>query len=343
MEFIKILFLSTFAFSRTELVELTTKQNIQTLKYFYKKDDSNFYMKGKDSLAFSSNYKSIPVLTDKIASEYGVATANNNIFLVWKKFDSHRMLAPNSDAEIYLFEVKTKSIEKLGKGVSPKFLRDGRYISYYSMAKKEIVVINRYNRAKTYRIKVNSKSPYYIPSYVLSDLDSLYYTDTNDKMLTGILKVDLDTKKRETLYKTNQYSINLELCSTKDNLYILESASGTDSFTNLYKLSFLEKDISKRDFLFQSSKGPAHSMICDNSTDSIFMIKTLKGLSGNISEVISYNMKEKKAYVHSDLKFVTSLLQIEEKLYIPFRKKVFLLDGKDGKLKLKKELVERDD
>lgn len=342
MGFIKLLLLSTLSFSRTELVELTAKQNIQTLKYFYKKDDSNFYMRGKDSLAFSSNFKSYPVITEETASQYGVTTWNNQDFLIWKSLDSHRVLSPNKDKKIFLYNVKSKTLENIGEGVSPYFFRRGKFISYYSMRNREIVVITTNNRAKTFRIKVNAKDPYFIPSFSISTLDTLYYTDINDRKRSGILSFDLEKKKRSTLYKTTSLGINLELCGTNDNLYILESSSGKKSFTNLYRLNYIETDISKRDFLFESAKGPAHSLHCQNDKERIFFIKNLTGLSGKTSEVLSYHLKVKKAFIHSDLKFVTNLLSIEGKLYIPFRKKIYVLDDLKGKFKINKELKEDD-
>lgn len=343
MGFIKLILISTLSFSRTELLEFTAKQNIQTLRYFYKKDDSNFYMKGKDTISFSSNYKALPILNDEVSSDYGVSTVDNSNFLIWKKFDLHRRLSPNKDAEIFLFNTGTKEKERIGKGSYPRFLRNGKFISFYSYEKKQIVIINNENRNKVHRIRLNSKSPYFVPSYELSALDNVYYTDMNDKMLTGILTYNLESKKRETLYKTNQHAVNIELCSTKDNLYILESSNNKQSFANLYRLSHIEKDISKRDFLFQSTKGPAHSLKCNISNDKVFMIKGLSGLSGNITEVISYDFKQKKAFIHSDLKFVTNLLDIENKLYIPFRKTVYTLEDESGKLKINKELIESDE
>ncbi|EQC51943.1 hypothetical protein M901_1394 [Bacteriovorax sp. DB6_IX] len=42
-------------------------------------------------------------------------------------------------------------------------------------------MITTNNRAKTFRIKVNAKDPYFIPSFSISTLDTLYYTDINDK------------------------------------------------------------------------------------------------------------------------------------------------------------------
>jgi hypothetical protein len=343
MGFIKILLISTLSFSRTELIEFTAKQNLQTLRHFFKQNDSNFYMKGKDTLSFSSNYKALPVLKDEISSDYGVSTIDNQNFLIWKKFDLHRRLSPNKDAEIFLFNSSTKDIERIGKGSYPKFLRGGKYISFYAYEKKQIVIINNENRNKVSRIRINAKSPYFVPSYELSALDNVYYTDINDKMFSGILTYNLETKKRETLYKTNQYAINIDLCSTKDNLYILESAANKNSFANLYRLSHIEKDISKRDFLFQSSKGPAHSLKCNIEKERVYMIKTLSGLSGDITEVVSYDFKSKKAFVHTDLKFVTNLISIEDKLYVPYRKKVYVLDDEQGKFKINKELVESDE
>ncbi|WP_198295342.1 hypothetical protein [Bacteriovorax sp. DB6_IX] len=58
--------------------------------------------------------------------------------------------------------------------------------------------------------------------------------------------------------------------------------------------------------------------------------------------MLSYHLKEKKAFIHSDLKFVTNLLSIEGKLYIPFRKKIYVLDDLKGKFKINKELKEDD-
>ncbi|OIQ16701.1 MAG: hypothetical protein BM556_13640 [Bacteriovorax sp. MedPE-SWde] len=343
MAYINIILFSIFSFAKTDLLELTAKQNIQTLRLFYKKNDSNFYQRGKGSLAFSSNYKAFQVLNDDISSQYGVTTFDNSTFLLWKKFDINRVLSPAKDAEIFLYNIKEKKPERIGNGVSPQFHNDGKYFSYYSYTKKVLTVTKLDNRSRSYSIKINSKSPYFSPEVKISSKGKVYFTDQNDKMNMGLLSFDMESRKRELIYKLNEPTVNLSLCSTEDNLYILESSATQKSFTNLYRFSHLERDISKRDFLFQSSVGPAHSLICNVDKERIYMIKGIHGVSGNISELISYKFSDKKAYIHSDLKFVTNAMPIENEIYIPFRKKIYTLKDKEGKFVINKELVEKDE
>lgn len=344
MGFIKLLILfSPLIHARTVLLEYTAKQSIHNIRYFFKDNDSVFYMKGKSTLAFSSNYKAHEVLKYKNPTQFTLTTHNNNDFLISAKPLINKTMSPAQNAEIYHYNLSTKKIKKVGDGVSPKFHLSGKFFSFYDQEKKILKIINNITGLLVTGIKVNSKSDYYIPQTEIFDEETIIYTDLNDQMIPGILQYNLTKNERKILHKLQSPSDILEICKKNNKVYSLESSVKTKGYANLYSMDYTQKDMSKRDFIFDSPMGPAHSLKCFNDSNNIFFIKNISGQSGQINELIRFDINTKKAYIQTDLKFTKRFLKMADSILVPFRDKIYYITNKDGKFTINKELIENEE
>jgi hypothetical protein len=340
MAFIKLLILPFLVFSRTALLEFTAKQNIHNIRDTFPEQSSTFYIKGEKELAFSSNFKSYSIIQTETDSQFLINGYNKKFFLITISHDHHNMLQINRNSDLYLYELDKKKNSFIGKGVNASFQADGKYVTYYELDKKQIVITRRDNITKQIFIKINSKNKFFVPDIVITKDERLFFTDHNDDNQIGIIKFDLDTKKRIALYKAEDVSTMIELCEKDQKLFILESSFATKSFANLYHIETQKDDISERSFIYSSSLGPAHSLTCTQEEDRVYFIKKVKGQNANVDELLSVSIKEKKAFVHSDLKFVTATNVINGEVLIPYRRKIFHIKGKDNKYIINKELKE---
>lgn len=343
MVFIKIsLLLISFALAKTELLEFSARQNIHNIKYYFKDGDSNFYTKGKKTLAFSSNYKAFEILVMDTASEFEVTTTDNSNFLILAKTLHHKVLNPSANGHIYHYNLKSKNLTRIGSGIAPKFHLKGRFLSYFNTEQSSLVIINTEFMKTKRLIKINSKNKYYTPQVELFDEETVIFTDLNDHMIPGILKLNTTTKKRSTIYKLDSPASTIEICKSKSTLYILESSIEDNSYSYIYSLPYTEEDISKRTFLLDSPNGPAHGLSCHDE-NNLFLIKKIPGLSGLVEELIRFNIKDKKSYIHSDLKFTRNYVTISGDILITFRDKVYYIRNKLGEFSINRELVEEND
>lgn len=346
MVFINILiFLTNFAFARTQLLEFTTKQNIHNIRFLMKDNDSTFYIKGKDTLAFSSNYKSFEVIKTKTPSEFLVKSfGDSKRFLIQVKEQHHSSLNPLFNGKVYLYNLEKKLLQLIGLGVNANIHFQGKFISLFNFEKSQIEIFKTQGLIKFKHIKINSPNKYYIPQIDIFDEETILYTDINNLMVPGILKLNITTKKRTTLYKGIDPATTLEFCKDQNNklkLFFLESSTRDDSYAYLYSIKYTEDDISKRDFLLDSKLGHAHSLMCKE--DGIFMIKKVPGLINETTELIKYDPKKSKAFILSDLKFTQNYINLENEIVIPYRDKIYHLKNKKGEYTINKELVEQND
>ena len=340
IKYILLIFIATSICARTKLLEYSAKQTIHNIKFSFKDNDSSFYQKGKDTLAFTSNFKSFEVLQEKHPTEFQVETQDRKLFIITAKTQHHDMLMANKDGNIYLYNVEKKKLEKVGRGVNATIAQSGKYLSYYNFDEKIIVIKKTLNLSKTTNIPIHGRGPFYIPKFTITDDGILFYTDYNKDNFLGIRKFDLDLNKRETLFKARDLGVYLELCNIGNEVRILESGYTEKTYANIYSIPSRESDISKRKFLFSSTMGPSHNLICEK--ENTYFIKSIKGKTSNLTELLRYDHKEKKTFIHSDLSFVTSAIVLNDEVLIPFRKKVYTIKDKKGFI-VNKELVENNE
>lgn len=331
MDFVKkilILFFSLTIAAKTILPELTAKQNIQNIKYLTKAEDITFYVKSNKILSFSSNFKAYEIIKEDTEVEYGVIKHPHlNLYLITAKSNAYENLSLVNEGSIYLFSTEDKKLILIGKGSLAKFNFDGSFITFFNRTNTSLHFLKTSNPSDISRIKLNSSNIFFNPQIEVFDLKNIYFTDLNNEKNIGLLQLDFETQKRQTIFKGDHAGIKLELASSRENLYILETTYKKLGYTNLYALKRGEVDISKRDFLFDFSNGSSFHL-------SIFKDKLLfisnTGINSHYSELFSFDLKTKTALIHSDLSFVSSYFYYEENLFIPFRETVYAINNADG-------------
>lgn len=330
MGFVKIFLVAVFILSsegKSLLPELTAKQSIQNIKYLTKENDITFYVKSNKVLSFSSNFKAYEILKNEVETEFGVIKhPSQNLYLITSKNSSYENLNTVNDQSIYLYSTEDKKLTLLGSGQLASFNFTGDYISFYSYQSSTYFFMKTSNIFDVYKIKLFSKNVFFTPDIAIFDMQNIFFTDCNDQNQVGLLKVNIETKSRQTIMKSENIATKFEISQSSDQLFILETLYKKVGYTNIYSLQKNENDISKRNFIYESSDGSASQM--SFYKDGLLFIKNF-GLGSKYSELHYLNLESKKTQIISDLDFTTSYFFFEDNIFIPHRESIYVLNNPD--------------
>lgn len=324
--------------AKSLLLEYTAKQNIFNIKYSAKKNDTTFYLKGSDTLALSTNYKAFEILKNKDISEFGVIkNSKSSTYLIYSFPNQFEKLTPLASGTIYYFNSETKKLLSLGSGIQPKFSADGNFISYFHPESNRIIFRKILNIDNQLEIKLNSKIVNFRPQVEIIDENNIYYTDRSNENFEGLIKLDFPSQKRVVLTKAESIQTKYEICRNDNGINVLETNYDKKGYTFIYNLALNEMDIAKRNFLFDSKSGSATQLTCTNN--ELFFIKYF-GDNSEYSELFMFDLAQKKAYIISDLDFVTNYFKFEDNIYIPFRRSIYATQDKEKNWLISKEFKE---
>lgn len=337
MVLIKTLLLSLSLFAKTELKELTAKQNIQNIRYLTSKNDTTFYVKGTKSLSVSSNLKAYEIISNDEISDYSIIKhPQSDLYLITEFKNIFSNLTANPIGQIYLFDIQTKSLTPFTKGIAPSFSQNGEYFYYYNPTDKTIYFYKLINMTEPLKIKINSNFKNFTPNFVIFDLKNIFFTDINNNGEQGIIHLDYEQQKRSTYLKANDRKTRYEITQDDQNLYFLETNYSSEGFTYIYSTPKDEKDLSKRNILFESKTGNAIELRYFD--EKLYFIKYHDSI---YSELSYFDLKEKKAFYITDLDFVSSYYSYEKNIYVPYREKIYSVTDNANNFVMKKEIVEK--
>lgn len=324
---ISILLLSN-VMAITSLKELTSKQNILNLRYLNQQTQLTIYKKTPKELMLSTNFKATPILKVDVDSDFIVKRVNEDYFIIWQIPYHHDLLSPMKEGVIYTYNMRLNIVKKLDTGAIPKVHHPKNIISYYNSSKGAISIYNVEDNIRVATLKINTNRNYFIPMISIHKND-IFYSDINDKGKIGLIHLNLATKERKILYKPTRRTSYFESCLMKDKIVFLES-SKEEPFTSIFSLKLSEINFEKRTIHISSTTGPSHHLTCEERFDSVFFVTQFEGKTRINSEVGQLNLSNNSLVARSDLKFVTSITKMADKIVIPYRKYIYTIHNSQG-------------
>ncbi|WP_412474031.1 hypothetical protein [Halobacteriovorax sp. YZS-1-1] len=336
-----ILILSnSLVMARTKLLEFSTRQNVHNLKL-----DSltgvTFYLKGKNTLAYSAKNRANVVIEKKSNSEFDVIKVNDDLYIISVKDNHFKNFSFFQDSEIYFYNIKSNELNFISKGSYPKFHKKSGYISFTKEDKDKlfIEVINTRNYLDRFQIPLKTRDLLYRPQTIIFDDSLIYFTDRNKDFYEYVSIYNNRSKKQFLLHEFDTTNSKLSLTSDNEKIYILETAISNKSYVQLSSLEKGSIDYTKKTPLFNTTYGPAYNL--QYNSGELNFILTLKSKNSNLinqRELVSFDLKEKKLFKRTDLNYVSTYTIQNEKVLIPYKDKIYLLTNKEGKYSINEEI-----
>ena len=311
--------------------ELLTKSEIRNLRYISKDGNITYYQRRSGSLLLSTNYKVEEVLKGKIGSQYQVYSSPTEKKLIVTLDEAfHTFFSVRHLKKIYLVDFGTKKNILLGEGLSPQLHLQDSWVSFYNPYQQRIIFKNLNSTALEFSIKTkNEINPFFIPQIImLSDKDILY-TDINNKGINGILKFDRATKTIKPIFKSAYSSQKIEMCLGFEHLFVGEfGINNSDNGSVIAKVKLKKFNIDKADIIYQSRNNDLGNIKCHYRKNFLYFIKNTATIGGRIeSDIFSFHHGKKIEKKISNIKYVSQLIIMGDRLLVPYRGKFYVLEG----------------
>jgi hypothetical protein len=321
--------------NRSRLPTLATKQTANNIRFISNNGQFTYYQIRSGALLLGTNYKVTEVIKGQEGTQYYVyASRAKKKMLVTQDNYFHSYLGMRHLKGIYVMDYGTTNVQKLDSdGVSPSLHQNDSWASFYNSYLKTIDFVNLNMTALSFKIQIGSgKNPYFIPQVIMTDDNTILYTDLNSQGVPGIVKFTINDKKAVPLYKADAANSKIEMCENDQYFFIaeygIESSKAGTQISIFQKKSF---DITKKEVIYSSKSNDLGSLICDATQGQIYFIKNLTETDGKfVSEVAGISLASKEVKIMSDLGTVTSLINMDGNLLIPFRGKFHVLLGENN-------------
>lgn len=329
-----IFLLSAFVFNPLEakivLPELMAKQAINNILFISQDGKFTYYQKRSGDMLFSTNYKVQEMIKGEIGTKYTLfATPARKKIVILQNPNFHNFYSLRAKEKIFLVNYGESTPREIGKGISPTLLLDDTWLSYYDPYTKILSFENTTNSALKFSIKLNNHiNPYFVPQVVMSDENTVYYTDLNGDGIVGVLEFKRNTSKSELIYKSTSAMTKAEICIHHDNLILGVFGIHAGNFgSSISKSPLPVKDFAKREVIYKSEKNDLGHLVCDFDKNNIAFIKNFGTATVPIYDIADLNTTDKKITPLSEIKTANNIINMDGILLTQEKGKYYIVKG----------------
>lgn len=337
--FIKIILVSLFLTSLSaeiKLPEISTKQSVNNLRFISSNGRFTFYQRRSGSLLLSTNYKVEEVLKGTLGTQYTVSGSKEKKYqIIEQSLNFHTHLSIRKLKKIYVTPYGKNSTTLIGEGIDSQLHLNDTWVSFYNPYKHLLLFKNIQSPSVSFEIKLqNSKNPYFIPQRVLINNTVVLFSDLNKNAIPGLISFNRKTGKSTLLIKAENVQMRYELCSTEESIFIGNySLSKKTPFSSISKYKKVDFNLGKGRIVYDSNKNDLGQMICNHTKGKVYFIKDMSEEYGGAgSEACEIDTATKKIKILSSLKWVNSIINMDDRLLLPYRGSFYVLKGEENTL-----------
>lgn len=319
------------AYSKIILPELLAKQAVANIRFLSQDGKFTYYQKNSGSLLYSSNYKVFEMIKASSGTQYTVIGSNSRKkIIVMQNENFHTFYSLRSREKIYLVDFGGTTLREIGKGANAQLHQDDTWLSYYDYYSKTITFESTANSASRFSIKLNNRiNPYFTPQVVMSDQNTIFYSDLGENGSVGLLQYQRTTGKSELVFKAKTPMVRAEICLNNNQLIMsLIGLNSSQEGTSISKISLpVTKDISNREIVYTSPINDVGQLICNTSNNLITFIKNYGESDQFITDVVELNLLTKEVKLLSEMRTITSVMNMDGTILAIDKGKYFIVKG----------------
>ncbi len=322
--------ISSFTEARINLPELLTKQSVSNIRLLTKDGKFTYYQKRSGSLLFATNYKVQEILKSEIGTEYTIySTSSRKKMVILQNPNFHNFYSLRAKEKIFLLNYGESSPSEIGLGISPVLHLNDSWISFFDPYTKVISFENTTNSSLKFSIKLNNRlNPYFVPQVVMSDDNTVYYTDLSEVGIYGVLEFKRNLSKSEIIYKAKSPMMKIELCINQGSLIAGEFGFHFSPIGSSVSRSLLPmKDFSKRENLYSSQLNDLGHLVCDFDKDNIALIQNTGTMNSPSFDIVNLNTNTKKITPLSEMKTISNIINMDGTLLTQEKGKYYIVKG----------------
>lgn len=328
--FTLILFGLTRAEAKIVLPEMMTKQAINNIRFLTKDGKFTYYQKRSGSLLFSTNYKVQEMLKGEIGTDYNIfATTTRKKIIILQNPNLHNFYSLRAKEKIFIADYGASSAREVGYGISPQLLLNDEWLSYYDPYAKVLNFENTINSALKFSIRLNNHiNPYFIPNVVMSDDNTVYYTDLGENGSVGLLEFKRNISKSDIIFKAQSPGMKAEICLLDDKLILGVFGTRIPALGSVISSSELPlKDFNKRETIYKSDLNDLGHLTCNYDKGRFSFIRNV-GINTNPAfDIVELDLANKKTEPLTELKTVSNIINMDGTLLTQEHGKYFIVKG----------------
>jgi hypothetical protein len=312
------------------LPELLTKQAVTNIKFLSRDGKFTYYQKRSGSLLFSTNYKVQEILKGTIGTDYTLfATSAHKKIVILQNLNFHNLYSLRAKLNIFLVNYGDTTPIEVGTGTSPNLLLEDTWLSYFDPYSKILNFQNTTNSALKFSIKLSNKiNPYFIPQVVMSDENTVYYTDLNEQGIVGVLEFKRNNSTSTLIYKAPSPLMKADLCLNQNHLVLgLFGIHFSKLGSSIAREKLPLQDFSKRETLYTSELNDLGHLVCDYDQDNISFIKNYGNSISPTYDIAGLSSGKKTVTAMSEFKTATNIINMDGILLTQDKGKYFIVKG----------------
>lgn len=316
--------------ARIVLPELMAKQSVNNIRFLSQDGKYTYYQKRSGSLLFSTNYKVQEMLKGEMGTEYNLtATPARKKILILQMPNYHNFYSLRAKQKIYVANFGESTAREVGYGINPTLLLNDSWLSYYDPYAKVLNFENTVNSALKFSIKLNNRiNPYFSPAVVMSDDNTVYYTDLGENGAAGLLVYKRNDSKSEILFKAKNPMSKIEICFNNDQLFFATyGIHGSTEGTSIFKWASPMNDFNKKDLLYNSEQNDLGHIVCNYDNDHLAFVKNFGTALSPSFDIAEIEVATKKLTPLSELKTASNIINMDGTLLTQERGKYFIVKG----------------
>lgn len=310
--------------------ELMAKQAINNIRFLSQDGRFTYYQKRSGGLLFSTNYKVEEMLKGEIGTEYNLfATQARKKILILQNPNFHNFYSLRAKEKILIANYGESTAREVGYGISPQLLLNDEWLSYYDPYSKILNFENTTNSVLKFSIRLNNRiNPYFIPMVLMSDDNTVYYTDLGENGAVGLLEFRRNTAKSEIIFKAQSPMIKAEICLLNDHLIFgLFGIHGSNQGTSISKAALPLNDFNKRETIYNSDLNDLGHLVCNYDKNRFVFIKNFGSSPTPAFDIAEFDTGTKKLASLTELKTVSNIINMDGTLLTQERGKYFIVKG----------------
>lgn len=335
----KLIFLNLFFSLQawSALPELLTKQSLDNIRYISDDGKVTYFQKRSGSLHLTYLFNTYDILSLTPNTQYTVKVTphKKKVLVVANKtyLTSNNFTA---ESDIYAGDYNSKSIAIVAKGTKPKLHLIDRWISVYHPKQKEIELKEIGNDKNSFTIKLKNKiNPYFEPEVIMTNEQTVVYTDLNPEGYTVAYKIDRRDGQIVALIRTNYPGMKIEMCLNDKKIYWGQFSLGDTAHGSgivVTEIDTLMK-LNKQDLIYSSPRNDIGHIVCETNDNKLYFISAVNKESEiNIktTEATELDLTTKETKVLSNIGDATQLIRLDNRVLIPYRGKLLVVKGESN-------------
>ena len=317
--------------AKVVMPELLTKQAVNNIRFLSQTGKFTYYQKRSGSLLYSSNYAVKEFLTGKLGTQYTViGTPARKKVVVMQNENFHNFYSQRSVERIYLLDYGQTTPKEIATGSLAQLHLGDSWLSYYDFYSRVLTFENTSNSALKFTIKLNNKlNPYFSPQVVMSDENTVFYTDLGENGAVGLLQYKRIDNKADIIYKATNALIKAEICVHQNKLILgLFGINSSKDGSDISSVDLPLMDFSKRINIYKSQLNDIGRLICDYNNSNIAFIKNFGSSNTYSNDVVELNIAQKSITKLSDEGTISNIINMDGTLLTFDKNKYFIVKGR---------------